>query len=126
MQASKPDLTAEPGRPPRTPRVQLDSDHPASPAARQEAGRAAQPGAEVEDARMGRDARPPRQDVHGGQTAVVVLVERKEVVGSERAFRAALQPAGGGEHLPLVDGMVVVVVEDAHGRSPCLEAGRLP
>src|SRR5207245_2062805 len=63
----------EAGSPGRAAGMELERDDGRAASARQEPGRTAEPGAEIEDAARGADSGPARQRVDGGQPTVVGL-----------------------------------------------------
>src|SRR5207244_8872319 len=71
---------------------------------------------DAEDAARRGDPGAPRQLIHRPETAVVVLVEFEEIVGTEPREVTAAPPGDGGEHLGLADRMAVVEVVDTHAR----------
>jgi len=110
------DAAREPRHSARAPRVQLDSDHAAATARGEEPRGTAQAGTDVKDAGASADARTAREGVDGAEAAVVILVEGKQVVRGERPVDAAARAPHGVEHLAFADRMLVVEIDDSHGR----------
>src|SRR5262249_4441076 len=117
------DQTGEPGRAGGPPGVELDRDDPAAETIREEAGRTAEAGAHVEDAGGAGDAGFASEGLHGGETAVVVLVEVEEVGRAKHGRRGSAPASRGRQHLGLVDGMTIVEVGNAYGNAHDLSEG---
>ena len=103
---------AQPRAPRAPPGVEVERGDARAEACGEEARGAGEPRANVEDAAAGSDAGAAREGLHRGETAVVVLVQRVEVVGRQPGADLALATERV-EHLGRADGMAVVEIDDA-------------
>lgn len=108
---------SEPGRAGGPEAVQLEGHHPAALAQGENARRTAQPGAHIQHATAGGEGGPTGQGLHRGQAAVVILIEVEQIFGAQARERAPPE-RHTGQDVVLVDGVVIVEVDDAHGGVP--------